>query len=48
MELKENGTIPFLDVLIKKKEDDSLGHKVYRKNTHMENYLHTSSHHHPA
>jgi hypothetical protein len=48
MELEENGTIPFLDVLIKRKEDDSLGHKVYRKKTHTENYLHASSHHHPA
>lgn len=48
MEPEENGSIPFLDVLIKRKEDVSLGHKVYRKKTHTENYLHANSHHHPA
>jgi hypothetical protein len=48
MELEENGSIPFLDILIKRKEDESLGHTVYRKKTHTENYLHASSHHHPA
>jgi hypothetical protein len=48
MELEENGSIPFLDVLINKKEDGNLGHVVYRKKTHTENYLHASSHHHPT
>jgi hypothetical protein len=48
MELEENGNIPFLDVLIKRKEGMSLGHRFYGKKTHTENYLHTSSHHHPA
>jgi hypothetical protein len=48
MELEENGSIPFLDVLINMREDGNLGHTVYRKNTHTENYLHASSHHHPT
>jgi len=48
MELEENGSIPFLDILINMKEDGKLGHLVYRKNTHTENYLHASSHHHPT
>lgn len=48
MELEENMSIPFLDVLIIRKEDGSLGHKVFRKSTHTESYLHTDSHHHPA
>ena len=31
-----------------RKEDGSIGHKVFRKSTHTENYLHADSHHHPA
>jgi hypothetical protein len=48
MELEDKSNIPFLDVLIKRKEDGNLGHAVYRKNTHTKNYLHASSHHHPT
>jgi hypothetical protein len=47
MELEENNSIPFLDVLIKRKSNGDLGHVVYRKKTHTENYLHANSHHHP-
>jgi hypothetical protein len=47
MELEENGSIPFLDILINRKSDGNLGHVVYRKKTHTENYLHANSHHHP-
>jgi hypothetical protein len=47
MELEENDSIPFLDVLIKRKSNGDLGHAVYRKKTHTENYLHANSHHHP-
>jgi len=47
MELEENNSIPFLDVLIKRKSNGDLGHAVYRKKTHTENYLHANSHHHP-
>lgn len=48
MELEENMSIPFLDILIMRKEDGSIGHKVFRKSTHTANYLHADSHHHPA
>ena len=29
-------------------EDGSLGHKMYRKPTHMDRYLHYNSFHHPS
>ena len=48
MELEENGSIPFLDVLLTRKEDGTLGHEVFRKKTHTESYLHADSHHHPS
>ena len=48
MELEENGSIPFLDVLLTRKEDGTLGHEVFRKKTHMDSYLHADSHHHPS
>jgi len=31
-ELEQNEILPFLDVLVKKKMDGTLGHTVYRKN----------------
>jgi len=43
----ERGHLPFLDIDIYK-IDGSLGHKVYRKTTHTNFYLHQRSHHHPA
>ena len=42
----ENKTILFLDVLLVIQEDGSLGHKVYRKPTHTDRYLHYKSFHH--
>ena len=48
MEVEENESIPFLDLLIYKRLDGSLGHKVFRKKTHTDNYLDADSHHHPA
>ncbi|KAK5638722.1 hypothetical protein RI129_013017 [Pyrocoelia pectoralis] len=48
MELEENSELPFLHVLVKKKEDGSLGHTVYRKKAHTDRYLNAKSHHHPA
>lgn len=30
IEMDENGKLPFLDALVSKKPDDSLGHTVYR------------------
>jgi hypothetical protein len=48
MELEDKRSIPFLDMLIKRKQYGNLGHAVHRKNTHTKNYLHASSHHHPT
>ena len=48
MEIEENGRLPFLDIDLYKKGDGSLGHKVYRKPTHTDLYLHQLTHQHPA
>jgi hypothetical protein len=48
MEIEDNNSIPFLDILISKKNDGSLSHQVYRKKTHTDKYLHVESHHHPT
>jgi hypothetical protein len=48
MEKEEDGHLPFLDIDIYRKTDGSLGHKVYRKPTHTNLYLHQNMHHHPA
>jgi hypothetical protein len=45
-ELEQNGTLPFLDVLVKKKMDGTLGHMVYRKTTNIDVYLHVDLEHH--
>ena len=42
------GKLPFLDVLLTKKEDEGLGYQVYRKETHTYIYLHANSHHQPT
>ena len=44
--MQEDKTIPVLDVLLVIQEDGSLGHKVYRKATHTDRYLHYNSFHH--
>ena len=41
---EENGKLPFLDVLVSKKTDGTLGHQV-TKNQHTDRYLQTESHH---
>ena len=46
MEMEENNQIPFLDVLVRRKEDGTLGYQVYRKPTLTNRYLHATSHHH--
>ena len=46
IEIGKDGTIPFLDVLLTKKEEGGLGYQVYRKDTHTDMYLHANSHHH--
>ena len=48
MEGEENNCIPFLDILLIRNEDGSLGHKVFRKKAHTDNYLHVDSHHYLA
>ena len=48
MEVEENESIPYLDVLIYKILDGSLGHKVFIKKTHTDSYLDADSHYHPA
>jgi len=46
IEEEENGSLPFLDVLLKRKEDGSFSFSVYRKKTHTDKYLNYKSHHH--
>lgn len=48
LEKEEGGQLPFLDVLVVKRNDGRLGHRVYQKPTHMGQYLHTESNHHPG
>ena len=47
MEQERNGNISFLDVEVTRKEDGSLARTVYRKPTHTDRYLHSTSFHHP-
>jgi hypothetical protein len=48
MELEQNGTLPFLDVLVKKNTDGTLADMVYRKMANTNLCLHVDSEHHPA
>lgn len=48
METEKDGSLPFLDLLIHRKPNGTLGHGVYRKATHTEFYLNSSSCHNPA
>jgi hypothetical protein len=48
MDLEDNNSIPFLDILMTRKQDGTLGHKVFREKTHTDNYLHAESHHNPS
>ena len=43
---KEDGTIPFLETILKPENDGKLSITVYRKSTHMDQYLQWDSHHH--
>jgi hypothetical protein len=48
MKVEQNKTLLFLDVLVSRRPDGSLGHSVHRKSTHTELYLDAKSKHHPA
>ena len=43
---KEDGSIPFLDTIVKQEADGTLSITVYRKPTHTDQYLQWDSHHH--
>ena len=43
---KEDGSIPFLDTIVKPEVDGSLSITVYRKPIHTDQYLQWDSHHH--
>ena len=43
---KEDGAIPFLDTIVKPETDGKLSIPVYRKPTHMDQYLQWDSHYH--
>ncbi|XP_011861533.1 PREDICTED: uncharacterized protein LOC105558445 [Vollenhovia emeryi] len=48
MEIEQNSQISFLDILVRRNEDGTLGHHVYRNPTHTDRYLHANSHYHLA
>ena len=45
---QENGTIPFLDTLVKPEADDTLSITLYRKPMHTDQYFQSDSHHNLA
>ena len=44
-EVRDDGSMPFLDILVTSKEDGSLSTSVFRKPTHTDLYLQWNSHH---
>lgn len=46
MEVEENNNISFLDIILIRNEDGTLGHKIFKNKAHTDNYLHADSHHH--
>ena len=47
-EQKQDGSMPFLDILVTPQEDGTLTSRVYRKATHTDQYLQWDSHHNLA
>ena len=45
---KEDGAIPFLDTIVKPETDGKLSTTVYRKPTHIDQYLQWDSQHHQS
>ena len=45
VERESGGQLPFLDVLLTREEDGTISTEVYRKATHMDQYLAFDSHH---
>ena len=45
MELEKDGSLPFLDTSLTRREDGTLNVTVFRKQTHTDRYLHFNSHH---
>ena len=45
MELEKDGSLPFLDTNLTRREDRTLNVTVFRKRTHTDRYLHFNSHH---
>ena len=48
VEVKQDGTLPFLDTLLRRKIDGSLEITVYKRPTHTDRYLDFLSHHSPT
>ena len=46
--MEADNQLPFLDLLLIKNLDGSIGRHVFRKSTHIYLYLNSSSHHHPC
>ena len=45
VEKERDGVLPFLDVEVRRQQDDSIKTAVYRKATHTDSYLNFESHH---
>ena len=45
-DIKEDGSIPFLNTIVKPEADGTLSITLYRKPTHTDQYLQWDSHHH--
>ena len=45
VEIETNESLPFLDTVVSRSENDTIKYKVYRKPTHSETYIHAFSSH---